>query len=86
MPFAKFSTRLLSAIRRICAYPLILLVRFYQLCISPLKPPSCRFTPTCSQYAIEALRKHGAIKGLYLTIRRLLRCHPWGGSGYDPVP
>ncbi|MBO7283013.1 MAG: membrane protein insertion efficiency factor YidD [Alistipes sp.] len=86
MPFAKFLTRLLSAIRRICALPFILLVRFYQLCISPLKPPCCRFTPSCSQYAIEAFRKHGAIKGLYLTIWRILRCNPWGGSGYDPVP
>ncbi len=86
MPFAKFSAKLIAAVRRICAYPFILLVRFYQLCISPLKPPSCRFTPTCSQYAMQALRKHGVIKGLYLTIRRILRCHPWGGSGYDPVP
>ncbi|MBO7235464.1 MAG: membrane protein insertion efficiency factor YidD [Alistipes sp.] len=86
MQFAKFLTRSLSFVKRSLAYPFILLVRFYQICISPLKPPSCRFTPTCSQYAIEALRKHGAIKGLYLTIRRLLRCHPWGGSGYDPVP
>ena len=86
MQFAKFLTRSLSFVKRALAYPFILLVRFYQICISPLKPPSCRFTPTCSQYAIEALRKHGAIKGLYLTIRRLLRCHPWGGSGYDPVP
>jgi putative membrane protein insertion efficiency factor len=75
-----------SIVRRVFTFPLILLVRFYQLCLSPLKPPTCRFTPTCSQYAIEALRKHGPIKGLYLTIRRLLRCHPWGGSGYDPVP
>lgn len=73
-------------LKRIVAFPLILLVRFYQLCLSPLKPPSCRFTPTCSQYAIEALRKRGPIKGLYLTVKRLLRCHPWGGSGYDPVP
>ena len=86
MPFAEFSTKLLVAIKRICALPFIFLVRFYQLCISPLKPPTCRFTPTCSQYAIQALRKYGPIKGLYLTIRRLLRCHPWGGSGYDPVP
>ena len=54
--------------------------------ISPLTPPSCRFTPTCSQYAVEALRKHGPVKGLWLAIRRILRCHPWGGSGYDPVP
>lgn len=64
----------------------ILPIRFYQLYISPMFPPVCRFTPTCSQYAIEAIRKHGVVKGLYLAVRRLLRCHPWGGSGYDPVP
>ena len=64
----------------------ILPIRFYQRNISPLLPPACRFTPTCSQYAVEALQKHGPIKGLYLAIRRILRCHPWGGSGYDPVP
>ena len=61
-------------------------IKFYQHYISPLTPPSCRFTPTCSQYAIEALQKHGVIKGLYLAIKRIIRCHPWGGSGYDPVP
>ena len=61
-------------------------IHFYRYCISPMLPASCRFTPTCSQYALEALRKHGPIKGLWLTIRRILRCHPWGGSGYDPVP
>lgn len=61
-------------------------IEFYRRFISPLTPPSCRFTPTCSQYAIEALRKHGPVKGLWLAIRRILRCHPWGGSGYDPVP
>ena len=77
---------LLGATKRLLTLPLIALVRFYQLCISPLKPPTCRFTPTCSSYAIEALRKHGPLRGLYLTLRRLLRCHPWGGSGYDPVP
>lgn len=65
---------------------LVLPIRIYQLCISPLLPPSCRFVPTCSQYAVEALRKYGPVKGLYLAVRRLLRCHPWGGSGYDPVP
>ncbi|MBP7581486.1 MULTISPECIES: membrane protein insertion efficiency factor YidD [Vogesella] len=65
---------------------LILLVRFYQLAISPWLPPRCRYQPTCSAYAIEALRKHGAIKGGLLATRRICRCHPWGGSGYDPVP
>lgn len=76
----------MSKIKKILSYPFILLVRFYQVCISPLKPPTCRFTPTCSAYAIEALKKHGPIKGLYLAVKRILRCHPWGGSGYDPVP
>lgn len=65
---------------------LIFPIRLYQRYISPLTPPSCRYTPTCSQYAIEAIRKHGPLKGLYLGIRRILRCHPWGGHGYDPVP
>ena len=75
-----------ATLKEILSYPFILLVRFYQICISPLKPACCRFTPTCSAYAIEALRKHGPIKGLYLAVKRILRCHPWGGSGYDPVP
>jgi hypothetical protein len=61
-------------------------IHFYRLCISPMLPKQCRFTPTCSQYALEALKKHGPIKGLWLTIKRISRCHPWGGSGYDPVP
>ena len=65
---------------------LILPIRFYQKYISPLKPPTCRFTPTCSQYAIEAIRKHGPFKGVALAVWRILRCNPWGGSGYDPVP
>lgn len=65
---------------------LTLPIRFYQLAISPHTPPSCRFTPTCSQYALEALRIHGPARGLWLALRRLARCHPWGGSGYDPVP
>lgn len=61
-------------------------VYFYRACISPLTPPSCRFTPTCSAYALEALKKHGPLKGSWLTIKRISKCHPWGGSGYDPVP
>ena len=61
-------------------------IRFYQKYISPLKPATCRFTPTCSQYAIEAIRKHGPFKGFTLAVWRILRCNPWGGSGYDPVP
>ncbi|MEN6078548.1 membrane protein insertion efficiency factor YidD [Chromobacterium piscinae] len=65
---------------------LILLIRFYQLAISPWLVPRCRFQPTCSGYAIEAVRKHGALKGGCLAARRICRCHPWGGSGYDPVP
>jgi len=73
-------------IGQIIAKALILPIRGYQRYISPLTPPACRFTPTCSQYAIEALRKHGPIKGLALAIWRILRCNPWGGSGYDPVP
>ena len=86
MPSAGFWNRSWSIFKRICALPLIGLVRFYQLCISPFTPPSCRFTPSCSQYALEALRKYGPLKGLWLTVRRLSKCHPWGGSGYDPVP
>ena len=73
-------------LKKILIAPFVFLIRFYQVCISPYKPASCRFTPTCSAYALEAFRKHGPLKGLYLTVRRLLRCHPWGGSGYDPVP
>lgn len=65
---------------------LLVPIRFYQVCISPYTPPSCRFTPTCSEYAVQALKKHGPIKGLGLAIWRILRCNPWGGSGYDPVP
>ncbi|MBP5456020.1 MAG: membrane protein insertion efficiency factor YidD [Paludibacteraceae bacterium] len=77
---------ILKKIGQALSFLLILPIRFYQRFISPLYPPACRFTPTCSAYAIEALQKHGPIKGLYLAIRRILRCHPWGGSGYDPVP
>jgi len=64
----------------------MLMIRFYQLAISPYLPGWCRYQPTCSQYALEALRRYGLFKGWYLAIRRILRCHPFGGSGYDPVP
>ena len=62
------------------------LVRFYQLAISPMLPPSCRHVPSCSEYAMEALERHGPFRGLWLAVRRVARCHPWGTSGYDPVP
>ena len=65
---------------------LILPIRFYRACISPMFPPACRYLPTCSQYAVEAITKHGPFKGLWLAMKRLMRCHPGGGSGYDPVP
>ena len=65
---------------------LILPIRFYQRFISPLFPPVCRFTPSCSQYAVEALAKHGPLKGTWLAIKRILRCNPWSKGGFDPVP
>ncbi|MGC9470410.1 MAG: membrane protein insertion efficiency factor YidD [Bacteroidales bacterium] len=65
---------------------LIGIVRFYQVAISPLFPPTCRYTPTCSAYSIEAIKKYGPLKGGWLALKRILSCHPWGGSGYDPVP
>lgn len=65
---------------------LLKVIGFYRRAISPLLPPSCRFTPTCSEYAQEAVLKHGAARGAWLAVRRLGRCHPFGGSGYDPVP
>lgn len=65
---------------------LVFLIRGYQRGISPLLPASCRYVPSCSSYATEALQVHGAARGGWLALKRLLRCHPWGGSGYDPVP
>ena len=65
---------------------LVALVRLYQLLLSPLLSPSCRYLPTCSSYTIEALHAHGALTGSWLAARRILRCHPWGGQGLDPVP
>ena len=66
--------------------PLRGLIRIYQLFISPMLGPSCRYLPSCSDYAAEAIERHGALTGSWLALKRLARCHPWGGSGYDPVP
>ncbi|MDE3144052.1 MAG: membrane protein insertion efficiency factor YidD [Bacteroidota bacterium] len=71
---------------QILSYPFILLIKFYQYVISPSLGPKCRYTPTCSQYAIEALKKYGLFKGGWLAIKRISSCHPWGGHGHDPVP
>ena len=78
-----------NIIRRITRLPadfLILLIRIYQITLSPWIGNSCRYTPTCSNYGIEAIRKYGFFKGGWLTFKRILSCNPWGGSGYDPVP
>ena len=73
-------------LNKVATFPLLLLIRGYQLIISPLLGSNCRFMPTCSEYAMESLRSHGLIKGSYLTIKRIGKCHPWGGNGYDPIP
>lgn len=67
-------------------YLLLGLIRFYQYAISPLLPPRCRYSPTCSRYAVLALQKYGVFKGSWLAIKRICRCHPWGGCGHDPLP
>lgn len=67
-------------------YLFMLLIKFYRRFISPIKPPSCRFYPTCSQYALTSIERFGAIKGGYLSVKRLLKCHPYHAGGYDPVP
>jgi putative membrane protein insertion efficiency factor len=72
--------------KKILAYPFIFLVRFYQIAISPYTRSSCRFQPTCSHYTVEALKVHGLFHGGWLAIKRISSCHPWGGSGFDPVP
>ncbi len=65
---------------------LLLPIRFYRTCVSPFLPATCRYVPTCSEYAMQAITKHGPLLGTWLALKRILRCHPWGGSGYDPVP
>ncbi len=78
--------KILSLISKAVSSVLIGMIKLYQVTLSPFIGRSCRYTPTCSNYGIEAIRKHGPIKGTYLTIKRVLSCNPWGGSGYDPVP
>lgn len=78
--------RVNAVIKKVLARILILAVRFYQICISPFFPPTCRYIPTCSVYFIQAVEKYGPFKGSYLGIRRILRCHPGHPGGFDPVP
>jgi hypothetical protein len=75
-----------NQVKRAVGWLIIIMIRFYQQAISPYLRPSCRYTPTCSQFYIEAVKKYGPFRGSYLGIKRLMRCHPWGGHGYDPVP
>ncbi|MGB1927478.1 MAG: membrane protein insertion efficiency factor YidD [Rubripirellula sp.] len=75
---------MLNLAKRLISKVFVLCIRFYQIGISPLLPPRCRYSPTCSQYAIEAIRKYGPFLGMYRSIRRILRCHPWHPGGYDP--
>lgn len=75
----------MASFRSVINAPFILLIKLYQYLLSPLLPNACRYTPTCSQYSIEAIKKYGPLKGIWLGVKRISRCHPWGGSGYDPV-
>lgn len=76
----------MTGIRAIPAATAVALIRLYQLALSPLLGPSCRFSPSCSHYGMAAIGRHGLLRGLWLTLTRLGRCHPWGGCGHDPVP
>jgi hypothetical protein len=78
--------KLFHYLRQALVFLLVLPVKFYQYAISPMLGSSCRYYPTCSQYTIEALKKHGPIKGLWLALKRIASCNPWGGHGHDPVP
>jgi putative membrane protein insertion efficiency factor len=77
---------LTDAVNRVAGLALHVAIRGWQLLLAPVLPPSCRFEPSCSRYADEAIARHGPWRGVWLAARRLARCHPWGGSGYDPVP
>jgi hypothetical protein len=80
------SKQIYNIIIKNISFPFIIVIKIYQVLISPLFPSSCRYTPTCSHYTVEALKKHGLFKGGWLGIKRISKCHPWGGSGHDPVP
>ena len=73
-------------LNKIIIFPLLLIIKLYQLFFSPILGNNCRFLPTCSEYAIESLSEHGLIGGSYLSVKRIFRCHPYGGKGYDPIP
>lgn len=77
---------MMETISRVFRQIYVLPIKFYKACISPMLPASCRFTPSCSTYALQAIMKHGIFRGSWLAVKRIMRCHPWGGSGYDPVP
>ena len=72
--------------KKVIIFPFLAMIKFYQNFISPLLPSTCRYTPTCSEYAKQSLVKHGLIKGSFISIKRIIKCNPWGGNGYDPVP
>ena len=76
----------MKTVLHILSLPFIFLIKIYQWVISPMIGPKCRYTPTCSHYTLEAIKKYGPLKGIWLGMKRISRCHPWGGSGYDPVP
>ena len=73
-------------LNKIVIFPFILIIRAYQLVISPMLGSNCRFMPTCSQYTMDSLKEYGLIKGTFLSIKRIVKCHPWGSHGYDPIP
>jgi uncharacterized protein len=76
----------MAMIKKILLFPLLVIIKLYQWIVSPLMGGQCRFTPTCSAYTTEALKKYGLPKGIWLSMQRMARCHPWGGKGYDPLP
>lgn len=73
-------------INKILSYPLIIIIKFYQLFISPMLGQNCRYLPTCSEYTIQSIEKFGLVKGFYISLKRVSKCHPWGSQGYDPIP